>query len=172
MGGTSMSAPHVSGVTALIMSAESNNLNLDDIYDVLRVTSEDIVASGKGVDDQTGFGRLNAYKAVTARCLIPWSDVPSGFWAETEIRRITCREISTGCTSSSFCPTNNVTEGAAAAFVIRAKYTDDFDYPSTPQYFSDVPPSHQFFKYIQKMYADGINTAGCGSGMEDAPVSC
>jgi len=162
MGGTSMSAPHVSGVAALIISAESNNLKLDNIYDVLRVTSDDIAVYGKGVDDQTGFGRLNAYKAVTNRCLTPFVDVPPGYWAEASIRTITCREITSGCTSTSYCPGNNVTEAVASVFIIRAKYTGDFNYSGTP-YFSDVLASHWAFKYIQKMYEDGINT-GCGGG--------
>ena len=70
-----MSAPHVAGVAALIMSAESNDLSLTNIYDVLRVSADDITGYGKGVDDMTGFGRLNAYKAVTNRCLTPYADV-------------------------------------------------------------------------------------------------
>jgi len=161
LGGTSMSAPHVAGVAALIMSAESNYLTLGNIYDVLRVSSDDITAYGKGVDDQTGFGRLNAYKAVTNRCLTPYADVNPNPWPpggdSTNIKTITCRGIPTVCTSSNYCPYNNMTEAAAAAFVIRAKYTDNFTSGTQP-HFSDVPANHPFFKYIQKMKEDGIST--------------
>jgi hypothetical protein len=44
-----------------------------------------------------------------------------------------------------------------------AIYGDDFtDYDPNP-YFSDVPSNHWAFKYIQKMYEEGI-TSGCDGG--------
>jgi hypothetical protein len=42
-----------------------------------------------------------------------------------------------------------------AAFIIRAKYGENFTYTQTP-YFSDVPATHTFFKYVQKLRDDGI----------------
>ena len=48
-----------------------------------------------------------------------------------------------------------VTRGAMAAFIIRAKYGEDFSYTQTP-YFYDVPESNGYFKYVQKMKDDGI----------------
>ena len=48
-----------------------------------------------------------------------------------------------------------------AAFLIRALYGESFTYPTTP-YFSDVPPSHGFFKYVQRLKADALTAA---SGM-------
>jgi hypothetical protein len=71
--------------------------------------------------------------------------------------------ITTGCTQDplNYCPSDKVTRAAMAAFIIRAKYGEQFTYPTTP-YFTDVPPSHQFFKYIQKMRQEGIYT-GCTS---------
>ena len=52
---------------------------------------------------------------------------------------------------------NPVTRGQMAAFIIRAKYGETFSYTTTP-YYSDVPPTHGFFKYVQKMKDVGITT--------------
>lgn len=59
--GTSMSAPHVSGVAALVMS-EHPGLTAAAVRCVLALSSDDILSSG--VDHQTGWGRLNAERAV------------------------------------------------------------------------------------------------------------
>jgi hypothetical protein len=46
-----------------------------------------------------------------------------------------------------------------AAFLVRAILGDSFEYPVTP-YFTDVPATQPFFKYIQKLRELGV-TAGC-----------
>lgn len=63
--GTSMAAPHVAGVVAL-MKALAPNLTPQDVDSLLirGVLTEDIGAAGR--DDQFGYGLLNAYKAVVA----------------------------------------------------------------------------------------------------------
>jgi len=63
--------------------------------------------------------------------------------------------ITVGCGSGLYCPSNNVTRGQMAAFIIRAKYGETFNYTATP-YFSDVPADHIFFKHVQKLKDDGI----------------
>ena len=59
--GTSMAAPHVSGVAALIVSAHPE-YSVEQIRQALRKGSDDILAPG--YDLQSGYGRLNAYKAL------------------------------------------------------------------------------------------------------------
>lgn len=44
-------------------------------------------------------------------------------------------------------------------FIIRALFGDEFAYPSTP-YFTDIPASHPFFPFVQKMRELGL-TGGC-----------
>jgi hypothetical protein len=102
--------------------------------------------------------------AFVGTCTVSFNDVPAGFWAETYIKGIYCTGITTGCTQNplNYCPSNNVTRAAMAAFIIRAKFGEIFTYTTTP-YFTDVPPSHQFFKYIQKMKDEGI-TSGYPDG--------
>jgi subtilisin family serine protease len=59
--GTSMAAPIVAGVAALIME-ENPNLSADDVADILDKTAVDIMNKGKDVD--TGYGLVDAYAAV------------------------------------------------------------------------------------------------------------
>ena len=82
--------------------------------------------------------------------------------------------ITTGCTTDTYCPTQNVTRGEMAVFIIRTRYgaNFDFDYPSSP-WFTDAvgspaklpvgspnPNLTPFFPYIQRLRQDNI-TAGC-----------
>jgi len=91
-------------------------------------------------------------------------DVPSGYWAYDYIIAIYNNGITTGCVQDDpstpenerrYCPEDSVTRGQMAAFIIRAKYGETFSYTTTP-YFTDVPSTHTFFKYVQKLRDDGI----------------
>jgi len=76
--------------------------------------------------------------------------------------------ITSGCSATMYCPSDPVTRGEMAVFIILGRYgAIDFSALSgysAAQIFSDVPPSSPFFPYIQEMAEAGI-TAGCGSGM-------
>jgi len=61
MSGTSMSAPHVSGVAALIWS-RFPNMTRDQVRAQLRATAEDL--GTPGFDDYYGYGRIDARNAV------------------------------------------------------------------------------------------------------------
>lgn len=61
LSGTSMSCPHVSAVAALILSREPN-LTAQQVRVRLLSTTTDVDA--KGFDEATGYGKLNAYKAL------------------------------------------------------------------------------------------------------------
>ena len=60
--GTSMAAPHVSGVAALVLAANPG-MTGQQLRDRLTSTAVDIGAPG--FDTRTGFGRVDAYNAVT-----------------------------------------------------------------------------------------------------------
>jgi subtilisin family serine protease len=62
-GGTSSSTPKVAGIVALMLSANAN-LSPAQVKSILRSTAVDIDAAG--VDDRTGWGRVNAHAAVQA----------------------------------------------------------------------------------------------------------
>ncbi len=61
MGGTSMAAPHVAGVAALILS-RNPNLSVDQVEQILTASADDL--GEPGWDPYFGYGRVNAYRAV------------------------------------------------------------------------------------------------------------
>lgn len=63
MSGTSMASPVVTGVVALMLSA-NHGLNVDDVKNILYSTANDLGPEGK--DDTYGYGRVDACAAVTA----------------------------------------------------------------------------------------------------------
>ncbi len=65
MVGTSMAAAHVSGVAALVDSAFGGALRGEEIAAILRRSADDLGKPGK--DELYGFGRVNAYRAVTLK---------------------------------------------------------------------------------------------------------
>ena len=78
-----------------------------------------------------------------------FDDIAGNFF-KNYINAIYSKGITVGCIKDkSFCPSDNVTRGEMAAFIIRALQGEAFNYKLTP-YFSDVPLNHNFFKYVQK----------------------
>ncbi|MBI4903610.1 MAG: SBBP repeat-containing protein [Acidobacteria bacterium] len=63
---------------------------------------------------------------------------------------------------ATFCPDGLTTRATMSQYIIRAlSGGDNFTYTSTP-FFTDVPPEHPYFSYIQKMRDLGI-TVGCSA---------
>jgi photosystem II stability/assembly factor-like uncharacterized protein len=70
--------------------------------------------------------------------------------------------ITAGCSAQplDYCPNATTTRGEMAVFLIAAiEGGNSFAYTTTP-YFTDVPPSSPYFKFIQKLKDLGI-TGGC-----------
>ena len=70
--------------------------------------------------------------------------------------------ITAGCATNppQYCPDSTTTRGQMAVFLITAiEGENSFSYTTTP-YFTDVPASNPFFKFIQKLKDLGI-TGGC-----------
>lgn len=61
LSGTSMAAPHVAGVAALMLQANPD-LGPQEVKDILLVTAQDL--GGPGADNATGYGFVNAIAAV------------------------------------------------------------------------------------------------------------
>jgi S-layer family protein/Big-like domain-containing protein len=88
-------------------------------------------------------------------CAIQFTDVPVGSPFYTFIHCLVCEGIVSGYADNTFRPGNDVTRGQLAKFVSNAAgYTDPI--PPTQQTFSDVPPSHPFWLFIERAYAHGV----------------
>lgn len=62
--GTSMAAPHVSGLAALIKGLKPN-LSVDDIMNIIRYSADDVNSTNYlGEDEFIGYGRINMEKAL------------------------------------------------------------------------------------------------------------
>jgi hypothetical protein len=87
-------------------------------------------------------------------------DVPPEYFLFNYINAVYDAGYTYGCSQIplAFCPQGTVTRGDGAAWTIRALYGENFSYTTAP-YFSDVPPEHWAFKYIQKLKDVGITTS-------------
>ncbi|MCE5259487.1 MAG: S8 family serine peptidase, partial [Chloroflexi bacterium] len=65
MRGTSMAAPHVAGLAALVLALRPG-WTPDQVREHIQVTADDVTSYGIGWDDKTGWGRVNAQRAVAA----------------------------------------------------------------------------------------------------------
>jgi hypothetical protein len=93
-----------------------------------------------------------------------FTDVPASDPFFKFIQKLRDLGITSGCSPTTFCPSDPITRGQMAVFVIKARYgTINFTYPTTP-YFTDVPTTNAFFPFVQKMAQTGI-TAGCAPGL-------
>jgi alpha-amylase len=91
-------------------------------------------------------------------------DVVDGSQFAGVIERLRLDGVTTGCGSSIYCPEDFVTRSQMAVFILRARCGSSY-VPNMPssQTFADVPLSHPFVRYIQKLYSLGI-TGGCATG--------
>lgn len=94
-----------------------------------------------------------------------FQDVPPSAPYFAQVNQMYAMGLTSGCSGSPllFCPTASVTRGQVAVFFVRAIFSsqtgnpENFTYGLTP-YFSDVPSTHPFFKYVQKMKELGITS--------------
>lgn len=69
--GTSMATPHVAGLAALLKSLKPW-LTAGEVMNIIRYSADDVNADGfPGRDDQIGFGRINAERALAPYALKP-----------------------------------------------------------------------------------------------------
>jgi len=105
---------------------------------------------------------------------VPFTDVAPSNPFFNFINAMYVRKITSGCLANppQYCPDATTTRGEMAVFLITAiEGNNPYTYTLTP-YFSDVPATHPFFKWIQKLTDLGI-TGGCSPGLfcPDDPVT-
>ncbi|MFZ5820636.1 MAG: choice-of-anchor Q domain-containing protein [Chloroflexota bacterium] len=102
-----------------------------------------------------------------------FNDVPMNYWAWNFIERLSLAGITGGCGGGNYCPTNPVTRGQMAVFLLKAMYGSAYvPADATGTVFNDVPVDNIFAKWIEQLAAEGI-TGGCGGGnyCPDKPVT-
>lgn len=87
-----------------------------------------------------------------------FTDVSDKHPAFKYIQKMYEERITSGYADGTFRPAGYVNRSQMAAFIIRAKFGEQFDCDQTP-YFTDVPSGHLAFRYIQKMYEEGMTTS-------------
>jgi S-layer homology domain len=96
-----------------------------------------------------------------------FTDVPPTNPFYAFIDEMADRAITLGCGSGNYCPSDPVLREQMAAFIIRA--LGEINPPTPPnQRFNDVPPSNQFYNFIDRMAVLNI-TLGCSA---NPPLYC
>jgi hypothetical protein len=105
------------------------------------------------IDPNAGCG---SYSLAVSSCLCPvsFSDVlPTDYFYEP-VRTLYCRGVISGYSDSTFRPYSNTTRGQLSKIVVLAfglpLYT-----PPQPT-FSDVPPTHTFYQYVETAAHEGL----------------
>ena len=93
--------------------------------------------------------------ATVTPCMISFSDVDPSNPFYGFIRCLACRGIVSGYADGTYRPGNLVTRGQMSKFIANAAgYTDVI--PPAQQTFSDVPPSHPFWVFVERAYLHGV----------------
>ena len=86
-------------------------------------------------------------------CAISFTDVQPGSTFYRYVQCLACRDVIGGYSDGTFRPNADVTRGQLSKIVANAA---GFDEAVTGQTFTDVPPSHTFYLYIERMARRGI----------------
>ncbi len=93
-----------------------------------------------------------------------FSDVLPGSFDFDAVNILFEKGITTGCSTTMYCPNSDLTRSQMAVLVIRGIFgTGTFPYPPNP-IFKDVPPGSFGYADIQEFSALGI-TSGCGTDL-------
>ena len=105
---------------------------------------------------------ISVFEAFTTQ---QFTDVPPSAYYFDAVNLLKTLNITSGCTSTMYCPTADITRAQMAVFIVRSVYgSDDFPVQLATPYFSDVTPETFGYMWIQKMYELGITT-GCAPGL-------
>jgi hypothetical protein len=92
-----------------------------------------------------------------------FADVPKTYWAAGFIEQLYADAITAGCAGNPlrYCPTMDITRAQMAPMLLKARYGSTFNPgAASGTLFADVPGSHPFAGWIERLYQQGI-TLGC-----------
>lgn len=151
MTGTSMAAPEVSGIVAMMCSVNPD-LTVSEVKSILRDTATDIGTSG--FDVYTAAGLVNAEKAVAAAApdsgntgyaSLPYTDVKKGSWYYDAAAYMYEHGIMTGLSPTIFGGTGKVSRAQFATILYRMSGQAEVEYQAK---FPDVQEG--------KFYTDAV----------------
>lgn len=156
--GTSMAAPHVSGLLALFKEAYPNLSNSEIRQELIRHTV-DLGTPGK--DDYFGFGLAQGPFAIH----LPFKNADiNGHWAYSSLRDFVTAELVKGYNVNgvySVRPENTINRAEFTAILVRALGLDKTlsvhgESNLTIDHFEDITGNDWFFPYIRIAYQNGI----------------
>ncbi|HHQ49128.1 MAG TPA: hypothetical protein ENK19_09650 [Acidobacteria bacterium] len=93
-----------------------------------------------------------------------FNDVAPSFWGDAYVHALAGARISMGCGDGNFCPTDIMTRGVMANWLVKVMHGPDFMPMPCQGTFADVIcESTPNANYIEQLYADGVTT-GCDPG--------
>jgi virginiamycin B lyase len=117
----------------------------------------------------SGFAPLPT--ATPPRCTIQFRDVPVESWAYGYIRYLVCQHLASGYSDGTFRPDSAITRAQLTKLTVLAVGLP-LTLPAGAPHFSDVPPVHPFYHYIEAARAAGlISGYSDGTFHPNAPVS-
>lgn len=155
--GTSFAAPQVVGVLALMVSINPEITFFDIKYNFLPNGKMTVDLGPIGKDNETGYGRLDALKAVQSAIEVNNVTCFSDVWFNHPFNETICAlkrdQIVRGYPDKTYKPDNSVTRGEMSAFIKRAT---NLPTNTTCAAFPDVLNGAPFFEEITTLRCQGI----------------
>ncbi len=155
--GTSFAAPQVVGVIALMVSINPEITFFDLKYNFLPNGKMTVDIGPSGKDNETGYGRLDAFKAVQSAIEVTNVTCFSDVWFNHPFNETICAlkrdQIVRGYSDKTYRPSNSVTRGEMSAFIKRAT---GLPTNTSCQPFPDVTSGAPFFEEITTLKCQGI----------------
>ncbi|MCT9625635.1 S8 family peptidase [Pseudarthrobacter equi] len=159
--GTSMAAPHVSAIAAMLMAKKGSNYTPDMVETRLKATARPLPGScpqgcGAGLVDATA--ALGGYNPPAVS---PFADVLTGQQFYREMAWLAGQKISTGWDEGSgvrsYRPLQPINRDAMAAFLFRMAGSPAYNAPAVSP-FADVSTGQQFYKEMAWLAEQKIST--------------
>ena len=131
-----------------------------------RVIGNALVSDNARTLAQSANTVANFRQAVVGGSTSTFADVPADDPFSSWVEALVAAGITSGCSTNPplFCPTQVVTRGQMAVFLLKGIAYPGVAVPSPPSgtVFADVPASNPFAKWIEALYAASI-TGGCAT---------
>ncbi|MBF0371662.1 MAG: DUF1566 domain-containing protein, partial [Magnetococcales bacterium] len=96
-----------------------------------------------------------------------FDDVSADYWVGNFIEHFMDLGITSGCSDSGFCPSNDISRAEMAIFLLRIRYGADYQPPeATGTLFGDVSADYWAASYIEQLDREGVASSSMEPGRE------